>query len=114
MNQILTNCPVCTSEMAITRLECATCNTAIEGQFNLGRLSRLTRSSPKSSTIRTQQPWPVPVWRGRRQLPGGLEHPSCWPLSLRSALRDRVPRSLYLSRYPGQPPYLPFVKTITA
>lgn len=43
MNQVLTNCPVCSSEMAITRLECGTCNTAIEGQFNLGRLSRLTR-----------------------------------------------------------------------
>ena len=43
MNPTLTDCPVCSSDLAITRLECATCNTIIEGQFNLGRLSRLSR-----------------------------------------------------------------------
>ena len=43
MNPILTDCPVCSSDLSITRLECATCNTLIEGQFNLGRLSRLSR-----------------------------------------------------------------------
>ena len=43
MNPILLDCPVCSSDLTITRLECATCNTAIEGQFNLGRLSRLSR-----------------------------------------------------------------------
>lgn len=43
MNPILTQCPVCSGELASTRLECAICNTAIEGQFTLGRLGRLTR-----------------------------------------------------------------------
>ena len=43
MNPILTYCPVCSSDLSITRLECATCNTLSEGQFNLGRLSRLSR-----------------------------------------------------------------------
>ena len=43
MNQVLTECPVCKSDLTITRLECATCNTAIEGQFNMGRLSRLSQ-----------------------------------------------------------------------
>jgi hypothetical protein len=43
MNPILTNCPVCASELTATRLQCQTCNTAIEGQFALGRLGRLSR-----------------------------------------------------------------------
>lgn len=43
MNPMLTNCPVCASELAATRLQCQTCNTTIEGQFALGRLGRLNR-----------------------------------------------------------------------
>lgn len=43
MNPILTNCPVCSGELLARRLQCQTCNTAIEGTFMLGRLGRLTR-----------------------------------------------------------------------
>jgi hypothetical protein len=34
---------VCSGELTATRLQCATCSTAIEGQFALGRLGRLGR-----------------------------------------------------------------------
>ncbi len=43
MYPILTACPVCSSELTATRLQCVTCGTAIEGQFALGRLGRLNR-----------------------------------------------------------------------
>lgn len=34
MNQILTKCPVCSSDMIVTRLYCMQCNTIIEGHFH--------------------------------------------------------------------------------
>jgi hypothetical protein len=37
------NCPVCETPLRIARLQCDTCNTAIEGDFDRGRLGRLTR-----------------------------------------------------------------------
>jgi hypothetical protein len=37
------NCPVCDTALRIARLQCDTCNTAIEGDFDRGRLGRLTR-----------------------------------------------------------------------
>jgi hypothetical protein len=37
------NCPVCETALHIARLQCDTCNTAIEGDFDRGRLGRLTR-----------------------------------------------------------------------
>jgi hypothetical protein len=43
MNQLLTICPVCGDQMAVTRLHCRSCDTAIEGQFDSGRLGRLDR-----------------------------------------------------------------------
>ncbi len=43
MYPILTSCPVCSSELTATRLQCVTCGSAIEGQFALGRLGRLNR-----------------------------------------------------------------------
>lgn len=43
MNLLLTTCPVCGDQMAITRLHCRSCDTAIEGQFDAGRLGRLDR-----------------------------------------------------------------------
>lgn len=36
------HCPVCGDTLNVTRLHCANCDTAIEGHFMLGRLSRLT------------------------------------------------------------------------
>jgi hypothetical protein len=35
-------CPVCAGELTVTRLQCPSCQTAIEGRFRLGRYSGLT------------------------------------------------------------------------
>lgn len=37
------NCPVCETPLRIARLECDACKTAIEGDFDRGRLGRLSR-----------------------------------------------------------------------
>ena len=42
MNQVLNRCPVCGSELIVTRLRCRACSTALEGQFALGVFSTLT------------------------------------------------------------------------
>jgi hypothetical protein len=42
MNVLLTSCPVCGDPLAVTRLHCRKCDTAIEGHFEVGRLGRLT------------------------------------------------------------------------
>ena len=36
-------CPVCSTPLRVARLECDGCHTAIEGDFDRGRLGRLTR-----------------------------------------------------------------------
>ncbi len=38
---VLGQCPVCAHELAVTRLQCGHCGTAVEGQFSLGRFARL-------------------------------------------------------------------------
>ena len=40
---VISTCPVCANELAVTRLVCRTCGTAIEGEFNVGRFGRLSR-----------------------------------------------------------------------
>ena len=35
-------CPVCGDTLEVTRLHCRQCDTAIEGHFDMGRLSRLS------------------------------------------------------------------------
>ena len=40
---VISTCPICSSELAITRLQCRGCGTAIEGDFNVGRFGRLNR-----------------------------------------------------------------------
>jgi hypothetical protein len=40
---VISTCPVCSSELSITRLQCRSCGTAIEGEFNVGRFGRLSR-----------------------------------------------------------------------
>lgn len=37
-----TRCPVCRSELMVTRLHCPSCDTSIEGQFNGGPFAHLT------------------------------------------------------------------------
>jgi hypothetical protein len=40
---VISTCPVCASELSITRLVCRGCGTAIEGEFGVGRFGRLNR-----------------------------------------------------------------------
>jgi hypothetical protein len=42
MNRLLTACPVCGERLEVTRLLCRSCDTALEGHFDLGRLGRLS------------------------------------------------------------------------
>lgn len=43
MNPVLNQCPVCQSDLTITRLHCRTCETNIEGQFYTGPFTQLSR-----------------------------------------------------------------------
>lgn len=40
---VISTCPVCEGELAITRLHCRSCGTALEGEFGVGRFGRLPR-----------------------------------------------------------------------
>jgi hypothetical protein len=42
-HDVISTCPVCANELAVTRLHCATCGTTLEGDFSVGRFGRLTR-----------------------------------------------------------------------
>lgn len=42
MNHALTRCPVCQSELTITRLHCDACDTTLEGRFAGGPFAHLT------------------------------------------------------------------------
>ena len=42
-HDVIATCPVCSGELAVTRLRCGTCATTIEGEFSVGRYARLTR-----------------------------------------------------------------------
>ena len=43
MSRLLTTCPVCQEKLTATRLHCRSCDTTIEGHFELGRLGRLSQ-----------------------------------------------------------------------
>jgi hypothetical protein len=42
MYQVVGKCPVCGEELTVTRLHCRSCDSALEGHFNLGKFYRLT------------------------------------------------------------------------
>lgn len=42
MKTALNQCPVCESELTVTRLHCETCDTTIEGRFTNGAFAGLT------------------------------------------------------------------------
>ena len=42
-HDVIATCPVCSGELAVTRLRCGTCATTLEGEFGVGRYARLTR-----------------------------------------------------------------------
>jgi hypothetical protein len=41
--EVISDCPVCDSPLTVTRLHCNNCGTTIEGEFTVGRFSRLNR-----------------------------------------------------------------------
>ncbi len=42
MHQVIGKCPICGDELTVTRLHCRSCDSAIEGHFNLGKFYHLT------------------------------------------------------------------------
>jgi hypothetical protein len=42
MPDVLGRCPFCGDELHVARLQCSSCQTAIEGRFTLGRFQRLS------------------------------------------------------------------------
>jgi hypothetical protein len=42
MYPVIGKCPVCGDTLAVTRLHCRACDSALEGQFSLGRFYQLT------------------------------------------------------------------------
>jgi hypothetical protein len=40
---VVSTCPICEHELTITRLNCRNCGTSLEGEFSVGRFSRLSR-----------------------------------------------------------------------
>jgi hypothetical protein len=42
-HDVVATCPVCSGELAVTRLHCRSCGTTLEGDFNVGRFGRLSR-----------------------------------------------------------------------
>jgi hypothetical protein len=42
-HDVISTCPVCTGELAVTRLRCRSCGTTLEGDFSVGRFGRLDR-----------------------------------------------------------------------
>ncbi len=41
--EVISTCPVCQAELAVTRLNCRSCGTSIEGEFSVGRVARQSR-----------------------------------------------------------------------
>jgi len=42
-HDVIATCPVCSGELAVTRLHCRACGTTLEGDFNVGRFGRLSK-----------------------------------------------------------------------
>src|SRR6476661_9223324 len=42
-HDVISTCPVCASELSVTRLHCGSCGTTLEGDFSVGRFGRLNR-----------------------------------------------------------------------
>jgi hypothetical protein len=43
VRDVIATCPVCQGELTVTRLQCRSCGTALEGEFGVGRFGRLER-----------------------------------------------------------------------
>ena len=42
-HDVISTCPVCAGDLAVTRLHCRSCGTTLEGEFSVGRFGRLTK-----------------------------------------------------------------------
>ena len=42
-HDVISTCPVCSGELAVTRLRCTSCGTTLEGEFSVGRFAKLSR-----------------------------------------------------------------------
>ena len=42
-HDVISICPVCSGELAVTRLHCRSCGSTLEGEFSVGRFGRLTK-----------------------------------------------------------------------
>ena len=42
-HDVISTCPVCSGELAVTRLHCRACGTTLAGDFSVGRFGRLSR-----------------------------------------------------------------------
>jgi hypothetical protein len=42
-HDVISDCPVCSADLAVTRLHCDNCGTSLEGEFSVGRFGRLGR-----------------------------------------------------------------------
>src|SRR4029450_5096404 len=42
-HDVISTCPVCSGELAVTRLHCDSCGTTLEGEFSVGRFGRLLK-----------------------------------------------------------------------
>ena len=42
-HDVISTCPVCSSDLTVTRLHCGSCGTTLEGDFSVGRFARLGR-----------------------------------------------------------------------
>jgi hypothetical protein len=42
-HDVISTCPVCSNELAVTRLHCESCGTTLEGDFSVGRFGKLNR-----------------------------------------------------------------------
>jgi len=42
-HDVISTCPVCAQQLAVTRLHCGECGTTLEGRFSVGRFGRLDK-----------------------------------------------------------------------
>lgn len=43
VHEVLGQCPVCSEALEVTKLQCPSCRTSVEGRFSLDRFARLSR-----------------------------------------------------------------------
>lgn len=72
MNPVIGQCPICSDQLAVTRLHCRNCDTTLDGHFALGRLYHL--SSPQLQFVETFIRCEGKINRVEEEL--GLSYPS--------------------------------------